>query len=623
MTLVDLHAHTLASDGSDRPEELVAAAAAAGVATMAVTDHDTVAAVAEAGAAGDRLGVEVLAGCEVTATVGDRVVHVLLYGEGLLEPDLADAVEVPGGAGTSATRPSASGWSASAGRPRRRRRGRRGQRPVAGPLRPGDGRPGGGRRGRGLRPLPVVGAARVRARPERVADRRGRLAAKAGGVAVLAHPGRLADAERDRVVGEALEAGVDGVEVWHPARRRPAPVPGRPGRAPGPAGHRRVRLPRPAQAGRARRTGKDGNVTVPAELLDVLRDRLAPAVLDEEAPRRMTADQGGASPDDRAFSIAAAGTLLLAVATAVAISVASPGRPGRSSAPTRTTAPARPTGGSTPSPTWAAPSTSAAASPRSTGRPATGWPPATPPPATSCPGTPAPTGSSGPSRSPRRDQGVRGRGLHRGRRGGPRPGRRPQPDQRRRLLLSPYVNDSVKAITTSTTGSTVYVGGDFDSAEGAGRQRLAAFNATSGNISTTFKPNVSNGAGNFATVLSPSSAPTTRPSTSAATSPWSTAPRAATRPPCRPAWPPCGLEPGLHRRRRRRPHGLGLGEHGVRRAAPPAATSRPTAPPPAAARSGTSRPTATSRPWPCPPRSCTWAATSPPSPGPAAATWPP
>jgi trimeric autotransporter adhesin len=66
----------------------------------------------------------------------------------------------------------------------------------------------------------------------------------------------------------------------------------------------------------------------------------------------------------------------------------------------------------------------------------------------------------------------------------------------------PYVNDSVKAITTSTTGSTVYVGGDFSSAEGAGRRRLAAFNATSGNISTTFKPNVSNGTGNFATVLS-------------------------------------------------------------------------------------------------------------------------
>ena len=66
---------------------------------------------------------------------------------------------------------------------------------------------------------------------------------------------------------------------------------------------------------------------------------------------------------------------------------------------------------------------------------------------------------------------------------------------------SPYINDSVKAITTSNSGSTVYAGGDFDSAEGAGRRHLAAFNATSGNLSAGFKPGVSNGTGNFATVL--------------------------------------------------------------------------------------------------------------------------
>ena len=65
---------------------------------------------------------------------------------------------------------------------------------------------------------------------------------------------------------------------------------------------------------------------------------------------------------------------------------------------------------------------------------------------------------------------------------------------------SPYVNDSVKSVTTSNSGATVYVGGDFDSAEGAGRRHLAAFNATSGNL-TSLKPNVSNGTGNFATVL--------------------------------------------------------------------------------------------------------------------------
>jgi hypothetical protein len=67
---------------------------------------------------------------------------------------------------------------------------------------------------------------------------------------------------------------------------------------------------------------------------------------------------------------------------------------------------------------------------------------------------------------------------------------------------SPFINDSVKAVTTSNSGATVYAGGDFDSAEGAGRRHLAAFNATSGNLSAGFRPNVSNGAGNFTTVLS-------------------------------------------------------------------------------------------------------------------------
>ena len=70
----------------------------------------------------------------------------------------------------------------------------------------------------------------------------------------------------------------------------------------------------------------------------------------------------------------------------------------------------------------------------------------------------------------------------------------------------PYVNDQVKAITTSTTGATVYVGGDFNSAQGAARSRLAAFNATSANL-TSLKPSISNGAGNFATVLTLAIAP--------------------------------------------------------------------------------------------------------------------
>ncbi len=49
--LIDLHAHSNASDGTDTPGELVRAAAAAGLGAVAITDHDTTAGWAEAEAA--------------------------------------------------------------------------------------------------------------------------------------------------------------------------------------------------------------------------------------------------------------------------------------------------------------------------------------------------------------------------------------------------------------------------------------------------------------------------------------------------------------------------------------------------------------------------------------------
>ena len=45
---IDLHAHTTASDGSLSPTELVEKAHALGLAALAVTDHDTLAGLAEA-----------------------------------------------------------------------------------------------------------------------------------------------------------------------------------------------------------------------------------------------------------------------------------------------------------------------------------------------------------------------------------------------------------------------------------------------------------------------------------------------------------------------------------------------------------------------------------------------
>ena len=74
---VDLHAHSTASDGSQSPTALVAAARAAGLSAIAVTDHDTMAGVAEATAAGSALGLRVVPGVELSAMDGEREVHIL------------------------------------------------------------------------------------------------------------------------------------------------------------------------------------------------------------------------------------------------------------------------------------------------------------------------------------------------------------------------------------------------------------------------------------------------------------------------------------------------------------------------------------------------------------------
>ena len=77
---VDLHTHTNHSDGLDTPAEMVAKAARQGVRRLAVTDHDTLAALPEARAAGAARGVEVLTGIELSVQHGDfRDIHLLGY----------------------------------------------------------------------------------------------------------------------------------------------------------------------------------------------------------------------------------------------------------------------------------------------------------------------------------------------------------------------------------------------------------------------------------------------------------------------------------------------------------------------------------------------------------------
>lgn len=74
---IDLHTHTTASDGSDSPAELVRKAAAARLAAIAVTDHDTVAGLEEAVATGRDEGIEVIRGCELGVHSEYGEIHIL------------------------------------------------------------------------------------------------------------------------------------------------------------------------------------------------------------------------------------------------------------------------------------------------------------------------------------------------------------------------------------------------------------------------------------------------------------------------------------------------------------------------------------------------------------------
>jgi predicted metal-dependent phosphoesterase TrpH len=67
---------------------VVERAAAVGLRVLALTDHDTVAGVAEAQVAGALQGVEVIAGTELTCYVGSREIHVLGYGIDITHPPL-------------------------------------------------------------------------------------------------------------------------------------------------------------------------------------------------------------------------------------------------------------------------------------------------------------------------------------------------------------------------------------------------------------------------------------------------------------------------------------------------------------------------------------------------------
>lgn len=218
---LDLHAHTNRSDGAHDPADLVEYAAGRGVEVLAITDHDTMAGVAEAQVAGNAIGVRVVPGIELSIKVPHGSMHLLGYfDEPAPEPlagliagfgeirvararemvdrlnDMGVAVDwddvLEGAAGAPLGRPHIAEALMRAGHVQERK--------EAFDLYLGDGRPA------------YVGSDGLDVE-EGVT-----LVRESGGVPVLAHPGtlKLDHAHLDPFVGRLARAGLVGIEVHRP-----------------------------------------------------------------------------------------------------------------------------------------------------------------------------------------------------------------------------------------------------------------------------------------------------------------------------------------------------------------------------------------------------------------------
>lgn len=223
--MIDLQIHTIATAHHAfwTPEALATAAAAAGLSTIAATDHNTMASVRALLDAGAFLGVRVIPGVEIDSGFGGKLWHVLIYGvapENMALQALCNAVFARNHADASALRERliASGFRldalAALDRPVN-------VADVASALAVANTLPGRAAHepdeSAGMRYVLQVLPGSYR--PISVDEIVG-VAHAAGGKVVLAHPGRdkgVYAIPADEVdIAAMAEAGIDGIEVYYP-----------------------------------------------------------------------------------------------------------------------------------------------------------------------------------------------------------------------------------------------------------------------------------------------------------------------------------------------------------------------------------------------------------------------
>jgi predicted metal-dependent phosphoesterase TrpH len=213
---VDLHLHTIHSDGTETPEAVVGMARQARLTAIAITDHDTLAGLAAAQAAALTHAIELIPGVELSATDGHSDVHILGYFVDASTPGFSDELDrLREGRRTRAERIVEKLKALGVPIELERVLAIAGTAPIGRPHIAAAIIEAGGATAIDEvfdRYLGYRGPAYV---PKRTLTPAGAidLVRQAGGVAVLAHPGSL---RRDDLVPELKAAGLQGIAGWHP-----------------------------------------------------------------------------------------------------------------------------------------------------------------------------------------------------------------------------------------------------------------------------------------------------------------------------------------------------------------------------------------------------------------------